>query len=194
MNLNVDTRAGNYVTTAFLNNRTSLRNFLNNTDYYTKEGANRNITTHQIKAFFMRRAIEEKIRIAKKALKDAINLIHDQQHPILQNLNKLIIPDAPLIKNKQNYYIPKNQELYNYLDNHYHRFTSKNKDFLIINQPCDLVQVVIEFNKYFTKNNNLTNIVERNDQGTPIIAYYYNFIGSLDEIYEHFHEVHKKEI
>ena len=187
LNLDVDTSTDNYVASLH-NNYNTIRDFLNFTDYYANEGINNKISTVRIKAFIKRRAIEEKIVIAREALDDAINLIHEQQHPILQNENKFIISDAPLIKNKQNYYIPENQ------DDHYSRFTSKNNDFLIISPPYDFDYAVLEFNKYFTKYNNLTDIIERNDQGTPIITYYYNYIGSLDEIYEHLHEVDKKDI
>lgn len=69
-------------------------------------------------------------------------MIRQQQHTILQNNDRLIIPDAPLIKNKQNYYAPENEELYGNLNKHYTKFVDKHRDFLIIYEPHDLNRAV----------------------------------------------------
>ena len=178
--------------------RRDLRVYLNNTDYINHEGLTQpRITKTKILAFHARkikeqddtrirlakqRTIEDHIQTAKDAIKKAINLIHEQQHPILQNKDKLIIPDAPLIKNKQNYYTPENQELYDYLDKHSSKFVSKHRDFLIINYPYDLDQAVeqlVVYEKYQP-----TDTKERKDNGEPIITYYFNSISSLDDIYD----------
>ena len=142
--------------------------------------------------FNKQRVIEDRIRTAREALDDAINLIRQQQHTILQNNDRLIIPDAPLIKNKQNYYTPENEELYDYLDKHYTKFSNKHRDFLIINEPHDLdraVEQLVAYDKYKE-----TDIKERKDNGKPIITYYFNSISSLDDIYEALQEVYNKEV
>ena len=120
--------------------------------------------------FNKQREIEARIRTAREALDDAINMIRQQQHTILQNNDRLIIPDAPLIKNKQNYYTPENEELYDYLDKHYTKFSNKHRDFLIINEPHDLDRAVEQLVAYPA-----TNIKERKNNGSPIITYYFKF-------------------
>ena len=60
-------------------------------------------------------AIQVAIDKAKNALNEAIQLIENHKHPVLQNPNKLIIPDAPLMRKHQKQFI-ENEELYEYLD------------------------------------------------------------------------------
>lgn len=53
-----------------------------------------------------------------------------------------------LLKIKPNYYIPENQELYEYLDNEYDKITSKNSDFGIINPSYDLDKAIEQYTNY----------------------------------------------
>ena len=147
-------------------NRSTLRNYLNRTDYINNEGLNEpKITFRKINNYITRKIkeqddeffnhfnkeqykydnkldelirkntheklnkrrkinddnnnnnnndnnklIAEKIRIAKEAFDEAMKLIKSQQHHLLQ-------------------FEPENQELYDYLNKHYHSFKSKHKDF-----------------------------------------------------------------
>ena len=119
--------------------------------------------------------IAEKIRIAKEALDEAMNLIKSQQHHFLQ-------------------FEPENQELYDYLNKHYNSFKSKHKDFLIINIPYDFDKAVEKLSYYDKYSSSKT--VERNDisKNKPIIIYYFNDISSLQDIYDKLQEVFLAEL
>ena len=119
--------------------------------------------------------IAEKIRIAKEALDEAMNLIKSQQHHFLQ-------------------FEPENQELYDYLNKHYNSFISKHKDFLIINIPYDFDKAVEKLSYYDKYSSSKT--VERNDisKNKPIIIYYFNDISSLQDIYDKLQEVFLAEL
>ena len=119
--------------------------------------------------------IAEKIRIAKEALDEAMNLIKSQQHHFLQ-------------------FEPENQELYDYLNKHYNSFISKHKDFLIINIPYDFDKAVEKLSYYDNYSSSKT--VERNDisKNKPIIIYYFNDISSLQDIYDKLQEVFLAEL
>ena len=63
---------------------------------------------------------------------------------------------------------------------YYHKFVNKHRDFLIINEPHDFdkaVDQLVAYNKYKT-----SDVIERKDNGEPIVTYYYNLISSLDDI------------
>ena len=136
--------------------------------------------------------IKEAINRAYEAVDDAIQLIKEQKHPVLQKTERLIIPEAPLIKNHQKQYFPENEELYEYLDKFAHNFTSKHSDFLMINEPHDFDRAVNEWNHYNKYPSE--NTIQRKDSGKPITTYYFNQVASLDNIFECLHNVYKKEL
>ncbi|KAK8881097.1 hypothetical protein M9Y10_003825 [Tritrichomonas musculus] len=151
---------------------------------------NEQINTKQNKA----KEIANKIQIAKNALKEAIDLINQKDHPILDEKHKkLIIPDSPLNQDikKEEYYEPENEELYEYLEKHIHNFDSKSEEYLIINYPFDLDRAIATLKTYDYKNDF---VKERIDNKEPIITYYFNNIKSLNNIYESLYKVYKEEI
>ena len=137
-------------------------------------------------------AVERQIAAAKEALKKACDLINKNLHPILQNEDRLIIPDAPLNKKAQQFNYM-NGELYDYLNDHYHKFTHKqpNKEYLIINTPVDYdeaVQKMSEYEKY-----EVEDVVDKKFDNKPIKIYYFNQISSLDDIYASLQKVYDSE-
>ncbi|KAK8864100.1 hypothetical protein M9Y10_009399 [Tritrichomonas musculus] len=150
---------------------------------------NEQINTKQNKA----KEIANKIQIAKNALNEAIDLINQKDHPILDKKHKkIIIPDSPLNQDikKEEYYEPENEELYEYLEKHIHNFDSKSEEYLIINYPFDLDRAIATLKTYDYKNDF---VKERIDNKEPIITYYFNNIKSLNNIYESLYKVYKEE-
>ncbi|KAK8840001.1 hypothetical protein M9Y10_031286 [Tritrichomonas musculus] len=133
-------------------------------------------------------AIQVAIDKAKNALNEAIQLIENHKHPVLQNPNKLIIPDAPLMRKHQKQFI-ENEELYEYIDKFAHKFTSKHSDFLMINEPNDFDKAVNEWQYY---NKYPMSIIIKRD--IPLTTYYFNQVGSLNDIFDCLHNVYKKEV
>ena len=183
-------------TTAMFRERNinSLVNYLNDNNGYEvmfgDEKANA-ITADDIVHFI--EAIQQ--QRTRKPINDAIEMIKNKQHPILQkdDNEKLIPPDAPLPK--QEIEPPKNddnEELYEYLDKYGHKFKSKHNDFLIVNIPHDFDKAVETLKAYDKFPQSETK--ERKDRGVPIVIYYFNEISSLDDIYDSLQQVYRTEI
>ncbi|KAK8885237.1 hypothetical protein M9Y10_040682 [Tritrichomonas musculus] len=125
---------------------------------------NEQINAKQNKA----KEIANKIQIAKNALNEAIDLINQKDHPILDEKHKkLIIPDSLL-----------NQDI-------------KKEEYHIINYPFDLDRAIATLKAYDYKNDF---VKERIDNKEPIITYHFNNIKSLNNIYESLYKVYKEEI
>ena len=99
--------------------------------------------------------IEQAVKRAHDAVKDAIRLINESKPNLKKVEPKLINDKSHLLE----YYVPENQELYEYLDKFNHKITSKNNDFLIINEPHDFDKAVETLNRY--ENRPETNIFQK---------------------------------
>ena len=133
--------------------------------------------------------IEDAIKRANEAVDNAIQLINEFEK---SNLKKI---EPKLIKDKSHlleYYIPENEELYEYLDKFNNKFKSKHNDYLMINEPHDFDKAV-EVWDYYTKYDK--DYVDKEEyNGSPIVIYYFNQISSLNQIFESLQQVFDREL
>ncbi|WP_289705388.1 hypothetical protein, partial [Bacteroides acidifaciens] len=84
--------------------------------------------------------LENAIKRANEAVDNAIKLI--KQYNKEENLKKIEQKEIHDKSHLLEYYIPENEELYEYLDKFNNKFKSKHNDYLMINKPHDFDKAV----------------------------------------------------
>ena len=134
--------------------------------------------------------LENAIKRAYEAVDNAIKLI--KQYNKEENLKKIEQKEIHDKSHLLEYYIPENEELYEYLDKFNNKFKSKHNDYLMINEPHDFDKAV-EVWDYYTKYDK--DYVDKEEyNGSPIVIYYFNQISSLNQIFESLQQVFDREL